>query len=188
MRLRLLLPGVVLLLVVCAHQKKTMVFPERFEGLTQMVLASETKNLSFTDTTVQKVLGFKLGSAQVRVTANVTFDFYLDFDKDGYSMDYNEETQVLRFEAPALRVKKPIINGAQVSYPEKSILINEEQKAVGKLETLTEEFTDDGEQLLGQKYVVDKCSEMLRNYIEGLCRKLGYSVKSIDVVYRVPKA
>lgn len=188
MRFGLVVVSGALLLVSCAHQKKTMVFPERFEGLTQLVLATETKNLTFTDTTVQKILGFKVGSAQIRVTANVTFDFYLDFDKDEYAMSYDEATQVLTFRAPPLRVKKPVINGAQVSYPEKSILINEEQKAIGKLETLTGEFIDEGEELVRQGYVIDKCNEMLKSYLSDLCKKLGYQVKDIKIIYQVPQA
>jgi hypothetical protein len=169
----------------CSSSKKvtTISYPEKFEGLTQLVLASETKTLSFTDTTVQKILMFKVGSAQVRVTASVTFDFYLDFDKDGYKMHFNGAGDTLAFEAPLLRVKKPVINNSQVTYPEKHILINEQDKAIQKLESLTEEFIDDGEELLREEYVIEKCREMLKNYLMDLCKKMGYPVKVIIITF-----
>ena len=98
----------VLLISSCRPKKTTTVsYPEKFEGLTQLVLASETKTLVFSETSVQKVLGFKLGSAEVKVTASVTFDFYVDFDKDGYEMSFSSTGDTLTFKAPLLRVKKP---------------------------------------------------------------------------------
>ncbi len=182
---------VILILLMCAlfcfcsSSKKvtTISYPEKFEGLTQMVLASETKMLTFTDTTVQKILMFKVGSAQVKVTASVTFDFYLDFDKDGYSMRFSESGDTLFFNAPLLKVKKPVINNSQVTFPEKHILINEQDKAIQKLETLTDEFVDDGEELLREEYVVEKCREMLHKYLMGLCKEMGYPVKVIKIKF-----
>jgi hypothetical protein len=177
-----------LILISCAGQREIASFPEKFEGLTQMVLATETKTMSFTDTTVGKILGFKLGSAQVRVTSSVTYDFYLDFDNDTYAMSFNQETQTLTFEAPPLRVKKPVISGTQVSYPETNFLINSQEKAVKRLESLTEEFTPEGERLVKEQYVIDKCTEMLKKYLMDLCAKLGFQVKEIVVTYRAPQA
>jgi hypothetical protein len=177
-----------LLIFSCAKQITKIDYPEKFEGLTQLILASETKTLSFTDTTVSKILGFKIASAQARVTSNVTFDFYLDFEKNGYAMSFSPGGDTLTIKAPPLLVKKPVINNTQVSYPEKNFLINAEAQAVKKLETLTDEFTDDGEALLKEDYVRNKCEEMLRNYLLDMCKKLGYPVKAIIIVFQVPAA
>jgi hypothetical protein len=171
-------------LLSCARQTTRVSYPEKFEGLTQLVLASETKTLVFTDTTVQKVLGFKISSAQVKVTSSVTFDFYLDFDKDGYSMSFSPSGDTLEFKAPPLRVKKPVINGTNVTYPQKGILINEQGEAVKKLEKLTDEFTDEGEELLREDYVGEKCREMLQNYLRDMTGKMGYPVKKVIITFR----
>jgi hypothetical protein len=175
--------GAALFAFSCAPKKTVNVsYPEKFEGLTQLVLASETKTLVFSDTTVQKVFGlFKLGTAQIKVTASVTFDFYVDFKNDGYTMKFSEGGDSLTFDAPPLRAKKPVVNSSNVTYPEKSLFIDEKEKAIQKLETLTDEFTDDGEDLVREDYVVEKCKEMLSNYILDLCKKMGYSVKVITV-------
>ncbi|MBD3346437.1 MAG: hypothetical protein GF401_15395 [Chitinivibrionales bacterium] len=177
----LLLSG---LLFSCAKQTTRVSYPEKFEGLTQLVLASETKTMVFTDTTVQKVLGIKISSAQVKVTSSVTFDFYLDFDKDDYTMKYSASGDTLKFTAPPLRVKKPVINSTTVSYPEKSFLINEQDKAVRKLEKLTDEFMDEGEELLKKGYVKEKCREMLRKYLLDLGKKSGYPVKTVIITFQ----
>jgi hypothetical protein len=177
-----------LLAFSCAKQTTKIAYPEKFEGLTQLILASETKTLSFTDTTVSKILGFQIASAQARVTSNVTFDFYLDFEKSGYHMSFSPAGDTLTFKAPPLQVKKPVINNTQVSYPEKNFLINAEAQAVKKLETLTDEFTPEGEALLKEEYVKKKCEEMLRNYLLDMCKKLGYPVKAIIIEFQVPAA
>jgi hypothetical protein len=186
--MRLLCAFMVLLagLSGCVKQTTKVSYPDKFEGLTQLILASETKTLSFTDTTVSKILGFKIASAQARVTSNVSFDFYLDFEQDGYSMQFNATGDTLLFKAPILRVKKPIINNTQVSYPEKNFLINAEAQAVKKLETLTDEFIKDGEALLKEEYVRAKCDEMLRNFLQDMCAKLHYSVQCIIIEFQVP--
>lgn len=183
-RVVLIITAGVFLTLSCSSKKVTKIsYPEKFEGLTQLVLATETRTLSFTDTSVQKILMFKVGSAQIKVTASVTFDFYLDFDKDGYSMKFNETGDTLHFNAPLLRVKKPVIDASQVTYPEKHILVNEQEKAVQKLETLTDEFIDDGEALLHEEYVIEKCKEMLTKYLMDLCKKMGYPVKVIIITF-----
>ena len=169
-------------LISCASKKSSTVsYPEKFEGLTQMVLASETKNFVLSDTTVSKILFFKLGSAQVKVTASVTFDFYMDFDKDGYELCYSANHDTLEFSAPPLKVKKPILNGTTVEYPKKSLFINEDHEAVEKLSGLTDELTDNGKALLKQQYVIDKCNEMLSKYVKGLSEKMGYPVSVVKI-------
>lgn len=169
---------------ICSHNRVTRIsYPEKFEGLTQLILASETKILSFTDTTVQKVLGFKLGSAQVKVTSSVTFDFYLDFQQDDYTMSFNQTGDTLVFKAPSLRVKKPVINSSQVSFPEKSFLINEQEAAIQKLEKLTDEFVDEGADLLTKDYVINKCREMLEKHLLSLCKKLDFPVIKVIIIF-----
>jgi hypothetical protein len=81
-----------------------------------------------------------------------------------------------------------VINSSQVTYPSRSLLINEEKEAVAKLEKLTGEFIDDGEALLGEQYVADKCAEMLTGYLLDLCRKMGYPATTILISYRKPAA
>ena len=164
-----------------SKKSSTVSYPEKFEGLTQMVLASETKTFVISDTTVSKVLFFKIGSAQVRVTASVTFDFYMDFAKDGYDLKYSINHDTLIFNAPPLKVKRPVLNGTTVEYPEKSLFINEDHEAVEKLSGLTDELVDDGESLLKEDYVIAKCREMLAEYVKGLSKKMGYPVTYVKI-------
>ncbi len=173
-----------LILLGCAKQTTKVSYPEKFEGLTQLVLASETKNIGFTDTTVMKIVGIKIASSQIKVYSNVTFDFYVDFEQDGYTLRFSEDGQTVYVDAPPLRVKKPVINSTNVSYPEKGMLINEEAKAVEKLQKLTDEFIDDGEALLKENYVREKSTEMLHNHIADLLKKMGFSVKTIKITFR----
>jgi hypothetical protein len=172
---------VVLFAFSCTKKSVIVSYPEKFEGLTQLVLASETKSLSFTDTTVCRVFGISLSSAQVQVFASVTYDFYLDFQADGYTMNFSETGDVLNFHAPKLRVKRPVINNTTVNYPQKGMFINEEAEAVKKLETLTDQFVPQGEALVKEQYVIDKCKEMLTNYLMDQCKKFNYPVKSVNI-------
>ncbi len=171
-----------IIIVACAGKKTAKVsYPEKFEGLTQLILASETKTVVLSDTTVKKVLFFKIAEAQVQVTASVTFDFYMDFDKDEYSMSYNDVKDTLYFKAPPLKVKKAVINNTKVDYPEKSILINEDHEAVKKLQTLTEEFQEDGKELLKKDYVINKCTEMLAKHLKGMTKEMGLNIKEVII-------
>lgn len=169
-------------LIACGGKKTIKVtYPEKFEGLTQLILASETKTFVLSDTTVKKILFFKIAEAQVQVTASVTFDFYMDFDQDEYSLTYSELKDTLFFKAPPLKVKKAVINQSQVDYPEKSILINEDHEAVQKLQTLTEEFKGEGNELLKKDYVVEKCREMLTKHLKGMAKEMGLSIKEVVI-------
>lgn len=183
MRLILIFSLFTSILITACGGSKTMnvTYPEKFEGLTQLILASETKTFVLSDTTVKKILFFKVAEAQVQVTASATFDFYMDFDKDEYSISYNEIKDTLFFKAPPLRVKKPVINGSQVDYPEKSLFINEDHEAIKKLQSLTDEFVKDGEKLLKEDYVVDKCKEMLSKHLLGMTKEMGYNIKSVVI-------
>lgn len=172
----------------CSRQTTKVSYPEKFEGLTQLVLASETKNIGFTDTTVMKIVGIKIASSRIKVYSNVTFDFYVDFEQDGYELRFSEDGRSLHVLAPPLRVKKPVINNTNVTYPEKGMLINEEAKAVEKLQRLTDEFIDDGEKLLTEEYVREKCAEMLRNHIADLLKKMGVPTPKIEVTFQEVRA
>lgn len=171
-----------ILIAACGGSKTTKVtYPEKFEGLTQLILASETKTFVLSDTTVKKVLFFKVAEAQLQVTASVTFDFYMDFDQDEYSMSYSELKDTLYFNAPPVKVKKAVINGSQVDYPSKSMFINEDHEAVKKLQTLTDEFTGEGEELLKKDYVQKKCIEMLEKHLKGMTKEMGLNIKKVVV-------
>lgn len=174
-----------LFLVSCGGRKTVQItYPEKLEGLTQLVLASQTKNIVTTDTAILEILKLKISSSQVRITSNVTYDFYLDFEKDGYKLSFSAAGDTLVCDAPPLRVKRPVLNSTTVDYPEKSIFINEKEKAVEKLETLTSRYVQDGEALLGDPAIVLKCREMLAVHLIDLCTKLKYSVKTVIITFR----
>jgi hypothetical protein len=182
MRCKLLIGILTLLLLISCGGKKTTsvsLYPEKFEGLTQLVLASETKTVVISDTTVRKLLFVKLGSATVKLTASITFDFYMDFKKDAYKISYSVQKDTLYFSPPKIRVKKPVINSTTVEYPEKSIFINEDHEALVKLQTITDDFIDEGIELSQKKYVKDKCFEMLSKYLKDFSKKSGYPVKRV---------
>ena len=98
-------------------------------------------------------------------------------------MKFSEMADTLFFNAPPIRVKKPIINSTNVDYPEKSFLVNEQEAAVKKLEKLTDEFVEEGEILLTKDYVRDKCKEMLALYMIDLCKKMNYNVKDVIITF-----
>ncbi len=172
------------LLMSCSPQKLVQVtFTEKFEGQTQLVLASQTANVDFIQDISKSLLVFLKSNAKVKVTSNVTYDFYVDFLQDDYKATLDKSTKTLLFEAPAIRVKKPVINASTVSYPETGILVNEPQEAVSILETLTDEFIDEGEALLQDAKVKAMCTEKLQDYMLGLCEEFGYDVESVQVTF-----
>ncbi|MBN2461874.1 MAG: hypothetical protein JXB60_09745 [Candidatus Cloacimonetes bacterium] len=176
----------VLLLIItgnsCTRKIVQMSYPEKFEGLTQLVLASETKNVTFTEEVTKRILGIFPSTATVQVNSNVTFDYYLDFEKDGYQITFEEEEKVMHFTAPPIRVKKPVINSSSVSYPDRAILVNEEKEAIKILEHLTDRFIEEGKKSLEQPHIREKCQEKLQQYLLGLCQELGYlKVETVDI-------
>lgn len=170
------------LFLSCSTRVIQKSFPEKFEGLTQLVLASQTRNVTFTETVKKRVLGIFVSKAQVKVHSNVTFDFYLDFEKDGYKIELDEDEKSMTFLAPPIRVKKPIINSSTVSYPETGILVNEDKEAVKILENLTDRFIAEGTALLNEQRVMDMCTEKLSEFLEGLCTEFGYKVETINII------
>ena len=162
-------------------------FPEKFEGLTQLVLASETTNVSFTEDVSKSLLSIFKSHASVRVHSNVTYDFYVDFIEDDYDATLDKKERVLLFKAPPIRVKKPVINASTVSFPETGILVNEPQEAVRILETLTDNFIDEGLTLLDDPKVMAMCTEKLQDYMMGLCTEFGHKVERVDVTFQQEK-
>jgi|GEM_PF-1221452 len=162
-------------------------FTEKFEGLTQLVLASQTTNLDFTERISKRILGIFPSNAKVKVTSNVTYDFYLDFDKDGYKATYDKKQKILHFEAPPIRVKKPVINASTVTFPETGLLVNEEREAMAILQNLTDRFMTEGEELLAQEKVSKMCREKLTEFLRGLSQDFGYNVEKIDIIFRKEK-
>lgn len=175
---------VMIVMFSCSKHAVRVVYPEKFEGLTQLVLASQTTTVTFTEDVSKRFLAVFRSHAQVRVQSSVTYDFYLDFEQDSYEAQLDKNKKLLRFNAPPIRVKKPVINQSTVSFPETGILVNENEEAVKILETLTDRFIQEGKHLLKQKRVMDKCEEKLQEYLLGLCRDLNYDVEGVEVLFR----
>ena len=175
----------VLLLLSCSQNKIIHLnFTEKFEGLTQLVLASQTTNVDFTEDVSKRLLGVFASHAKVKVISNVTFDFYLDFQDDGYDAKLDKKQKTLYFSAPPIRVKKPVINASTVSYPETGLLVNEPAEAVKILESLTDRFIEEGRALLTEEKVQAMCTQKLQEYLLGLCSELGYKVNKVKVTFR----
>ena len=169
----------------CSPQKIVKItFPEKFEGQTQLVLASQTANVDFIEDVSKNVLGILKSNAKVKVTSNVTYDFYVDFLVDAYEATLDKKEKKLHFEAPPIRVKKPVINASTVSFPETGLFVNEPQEAVRILETLTENFIDEGLALLDDPKVMAMCTEKLAGYMLALCKEFDYNVETVDVAFR----
>jgi len=161
-----------------------LTFTEKFEGLTQLVLASQTANVDFVEDVSKRVLGVFASHAKVKVTSNVSFDFYLDFQAEGYEASLDQKTKTLYFTAPPVRVKKPVINTSTVSYPETGLLVNEPMEAVRILESLTDRFISEGLDLLKEEKVQQKCTQQLTEFLQGWCSELGHKVENVQVNFR----
>ena len=175
-----------IIVVSCSGRMvKKVSYPEKFEGLTQLVLASQTKNITFVEDVSKSILAIFKSEAKVQVTSNVTYDFYIDFEKDGYTMNFSENGEELNFSAPQIRVKKPVINNSSVSYPATGLLVNEDREAVMILESLTERFIQEGEEMLNEPKVMNMCEEKLKTYLMGVCNKFGYAkVKTVNITFK----
>ena len=188
MKKALLILGLVTILINCSPTKIVKIsFTEKFEGQTQLVLASQTANIDFVEDISKSLLVFLKSDAKVKVTSNVTYDFYVDFLADEYSATLDKKDKVLYFEAPPIRVKKPVINASTVSYPETGILVNEQQEAIRILETLTDNFIDEGLALLEEPKVLAMCTEKLQDYMMGLTKEFGYNVDRVEVTFQETK-
>ena len=178
-----LLLFVIILGVACSPKMSTVTYTEKFEGLTQLVLASETRNVSFEQTVTKSALVFLKSNAVVAVNSSATFDFYLDFDQDPYDIQYDSHNKTLKVNAPPIRVKKPIINNSTVSFPERGILVNEDREAVQILESLTDRFIEEGQKLLSESYVQDKCREKAVGFFKGLASDMDLQVNKVVVSF-----
>ncbi len=176
--------GMIIFISCAGNQIIKLNFTEKFEGQTQLVLASQTSNVDFTEDVSKRLLGIFASHAKVKVNSNVTYDFYVDFDKDGYEAKLDKKTKTLYFTAPIIKVKKPVINASNVSYPETGLLVNEPQEAVRILESLTDKFIDEGKQLLEEERVQTECKQKLTNYLAGLTKELGYDIEHINVSFK----
>ena len=174
-----------LMFASCSPQKIIKItFTEKFEGQTQLVLASQTANVDFIEDVSKSLLGILKSNAKVKVTSNVTYDFYIDFLADAYDATLDKKEKTLHFKAPPIRVKKPVINASTVSFPETGIFVNEPQEAVRILETLTDNFIDEGRTLLKEPKVMAMCTEKLQDYMLGLCSEFAYDVENVIVTFR----
>jgi len=169
------------MLICCSPKATKKTCTERFEGLTQLVLASETKNVSFTESVKKTALMVISSNAKVEVNSSVTYDFYLDFQNDVYSIEYEQNNKTLIVNAPSIQVKKPVINSSTVSYPERGILVNEDREAVQILESLTDRFVSEGKNLLKQQYVIDKCREKAAEFFLNMSKELALQVKTVKI-------
>ncbi|HNR68061.1 MAG TPA: hypothetical protein PKN04_07115 [bacterium] len=183
MKIRLGCLVMAVLVVACANKSVTVSYPEKFQGLTQLTLASLTKNVSFTEEINKRVFLFFRSQARVAVTSNVTFDFYLDFEKDGYRVEFADQDKAMHFFAPPIRVKKPVINHSSVSYPASGLLINEDYEAVKILESLTDRFIEEGKKSLQDSVVIAKCHSQLHDFLLQFSQDLGYSLESIAIQF-----
>lgn len=178
----------ILVFIFCSPTKIVKIsFTEKFEGQTQLVLASQTANIDFVEDVSKSLLGFLKSDAKVKVTSNVTYDFYVDFLTDEYDASLNKQEKILYFDAPPIRVKKPVINASTVSYPETGLFVNEQQEAVRILETLTDNFIEEGKALLDDPKVMAMCTNKLADYLMGLSNEFGYKVDSVKVTFQEQK-
>ncbi len=182
---RIVITGLILLVLAgCSNKVTKKSYTERFEGLTQLVLASETKNVSFTENVKKTALLVISSNAKVEVNSSVTYDFYLDFQQDPYKIEYEQKDKTLIVNAPPIRVKKPVINSSTVSYPERGILVNEDREAVQILESLTNRFVSEGKSLLKQQYVADKCREKAAEFFMNMSKEMSLQVKAVVVNFQ----
>lgn len=63
------------------------------------------------------------------------------------------------------------------------VIFIKEKEAVKILENLTNRFISKGKALLNEQRVMDKCTEKLTEYLEGLCTEFGYNVNTINIKY-----
>jgi len=58
------------------------------------------------------------------------------------------------------------------------------KKTFEKLEKLTDRYIGEGEEMLKQQYIIDKCREMLSGYLIDMCKKMNYPVKTVIIIFR----
>ncbi|MEO1632837.1 MAG: hypothetical protein AAFU38_18865, partial [Bacteroidota bacterium] len=77
-----------LLLVGCKKQERLVrtLGVEDVAPLTELNLAEVILDVTFTETVSERAFVFLKSDAEIRVDANVTYKYFLDFRNDGYSM------------------------------------------------------------------------------------------------------
>ncbi len=166
-----------------APQPEPVVYTMEFDGMTQLVLASETDHITFSEIVTKDIFWdlIPVSEAEIKVTSNVTYDFYVDFAEEGYSAEMNRLTKVLTFDSPPIRMKKPVFNRSEVSFPERGLFVNEEAEAIRILENLTAKFVDIGKPLLEQPRVHETCRDELETFLRGLCANLDVEVREVVI-------
>ena len=164
-------------------QPEPVVYTMEFDGMTQLILASETDHITFSEIVTKDIFWtlIPVSEAEIKVTTNVTYDFYVDFAEEGYSAEMNRLTKVLTFNAPPIRMKKPVFNRSEVSFPERGLFVNEEAEAIRIMENLTEKFVDIGKPLLEQDRVQQTCRDELETFLRGLCANLDVEVREVAI-------
>jgi hypothetical protein len=191
-RVPLLLLLLVVLLTGCKRQEQLVrtLGVADVAPLTELNLAELTQDVSFTQTVSARAFVFLKSDAEIRVDANVTYKYYLDFQEDGYEMDLvpadstGEGGQVLLFDAPPVRVQKPIVNASDVTYPRRGLLVNEEAEAVEILEYLTDRLTAFGQEKLDTDPAIQReCEVSLKGFLLGLMQQTGIEVEDVVVTF-----
>jgi len=154
------------------------------EGLTQLQLLSHRTNLNFTDTIKKRILIFTVSSAKIRIDAEVTFTFYVDFVRDGYQSNFEHNGTVLNFVAPPIRIETPEFHGMRITQVEKGALINEAEEIEKIKNKLSDRFEQEGAKLIKQRALVDKCEEALSSFLAELLLQQDYGdVQEINVTF-----
>ena len=151
--------------------------------LSELNVVELTQDLDFTETLSASVLPFLSSQAKVRVECNVTYKYFYDFQNDGYAMrvDQTPAGRVLTFGAPPLKMQRPLVNTSRISYPERSLLINEEDKAVQILETLGDKLAGYGEERLEAPQVQIEAKASLESFLLGLMQQAGVAVEAVEI-------
>ncbi len=166
----------------CRKHSSTKVYPQKFEGLIQLMLVEQTENIITTDTLKKTLIPLLIKSdAIIKTTSNVTYKFYNDFEKDGYSMQFREKGKILDFEAPALRAQDPIVNNNEITYTDKGTLINENKASLQILQGLQAKFIAHGQELATQPHVKQMAETQLRKFLKEFCAKQGLAPETINI-------
>ena len=173
---------VLVIFVSCGKKPHIFVDEMKLEGVTQLVLASKTQTI-FIDSTIEKLKIFPglASTAEIRVACNTTYDFYLDFDKDEYEIIFDEEKKELTMNAPAIRMKKPIVNNTEVSYLDTGLFVDEDKEALQIHQNLTDRLVEEGKQFIYEPEVRNKCREQLEKFLRELSSKYNYDVETVII-------
>lgn len=196
MRALLVVLSLSLSLTACKRQEKIVrtIGVEDVAPLTELNLAELNLDVTFTETINERAFVFLKSAAEIRVDANVTYKYYLDFGNDGYRMALipvdssatqpEDGARVLRFDAPPVRVQKPIVNRSEVTYPRRGLLVNEEAEAVEILEYLTDRLVDFGQEKLDTDPAVQReCEASLKGYLQGIMAQTGIEIADVIVTF-----